>query len=178
MGLKDILKDNWFTRIVMITWIICAVSVIALFKNMELIVHGQLYSYGLIFSPDWADPYRIYTWLIYACLGLPMALTVVALASSFLKFEKVSEKKSVVPQRPPQETVNVEHQQATSKAPKKAENSKGGVNGSRISCPHCKKVFRRALVMLDCRSGKNQLVSVCPYCNIVLGNMGDKKGTD
>jgi hypothetical protein len=178
MGLKNILNGNWFIRIVMITWIICAVSVIALFKNMELIVHGQLYSYGLVFSPDWADPYRIYTWLIYVCLGLPMSLTGVALASSFLKVEKVPEKKGVVPQRQPQAAVNLEHQQATSEAPEKVENSKGGVNGSGISCPHCKKVFSRALVMLDCRSGKNQLVSVCPYCNLFLGNMGDIEGAD
>ena len=183
MGLKSILSGNWFTRLVMIIWIICAVSVFILFKNMELIVHGQLYSYGLVLSPDWADPYRIYTWLIYVCLGLPMALTGVALASSFL-VEKVPEKKTyAVPQPPrsPQGAANMPARQATiarAEAPKKVESINGGVNGNGITCPHCKKVFSRALVMLDFRSGKNQMVSVCPYCNLVLGNTSDIKSTD
>jgi hypothetical protein len=31
------------------------------------------------------------------------------------------------------------------------------------------------LVMLDFHDGKNQLVSVCPYCNHVLGNTNEEK---
>jgi len=37
-----------------------------------------------------------------------------------------------------------------------------------ISCPKCKRVFGRPLVMLDFSDGKTRLVSVCPYCNHVL----------
>lgn len=179
MGLKSFLNGIWFTRIVMITWVICAVSILVLFKNMELIVHGQLYTYGLVLSPDWADPYRIYTWLIYVCLGLPIALAGVALTSSFL-VEKAPEKKTYAAPQPtrPQGAVKMEARQAIIDAPKKVESSNGGVNGNGITCPHCKKVFSRALVMLDFRSGKNQMVSVCPYCNLVLGNTSDIKGTD
>ena len=176
MGLKRMLSGNWFTRLVLVSWIICAVSVFVVFKNMELIVHGQLYYYGLRLSPDWADPYRIYTWLIYLCLGLPMALSGLALASSFLKVEKVPEKKNIVPQRlkPPQGVAEVESQQIVREVPKRVEN--GNVGG--ISCSHCKKVFSKALVMLDFHGGKTQLVSVCPYCNHILGNASDEKGTN
>ena len=90
MGLKRLLSGNGFTRLVLVSWIIGAISILVLFKNMELIVHGQLYYYGLRFSADWADPYRIYTWLLFLCLGLPMALSGLALVSSFFKVEEVS----------------------------------------------------------------------------------------
>ena len=91
MGLKRVLSGSWFIRLVMISWIICAVAIYVLFKNMELIVHGQLYYYGLISSPDWADPYRIYTWLIYISLIVPTTLSGIALVSSFFKVEKLQQ---------------------------------------------------------------------------------------
>ncbi len=173
MGLKGILCGNWFTRVVLVSWIISAVSIFVLFKNIELIVHGQLYYYNLQFSPDWADPYRVYTWLIYISLGPPTALSGIALASSFLKVEKVPEKKTIVPQRtrPPQGNFKMESRPAVREAPAKVENG----NGDGICCPHCKKVFGRALAMLDFRSGKNRMVSVCPYCNHVLGYTNEER---
>jgi uncharacterized Zn-finger protein len=45
-----------------------------------------------------------------------------------------------------------------------------GNNSMVISCPSCKKVFGRPLVMLNFEGGKTRLVNVCPYCNHVLGN--------
>ena len=166
MGLKRILSSKLFTRLVMISWIICAIAVLVVFKNMELIVHGQLYYYGLIFSSEWADAYRIFTWLIFLCLGLPMALSGLVLISSFFKVEQVSKSENIVPQRvgPPRGVVKVESCQIVKETPRRVDNGNGG-----ISCPHCNKVFGRALVMLDFRSGKNRMVSVCPYCNKILG---------
>jgi hypothetical protein len=174
MGLKRTLSGKWFTRLVMISWIICAVLILVIFKNMELIVHGQLYSYGLVFSSDWADPYRIFTWLLFLCLGLPMALSGVALVSSFFKVDEVPNKEKLVPQRQeqPRGVVKVESPKIIKEAPVKAENGNG--NGSGISCPNCKRVFARALVMLDFRGGKNRMVSVCPYCNAFLGYTGEE----
>jgi uncharacterized Zn-finger protein len=165
VGLKRITSGNWFIRFVLISWILCGVFIYFLFKDMELIVHGQLYYYGLNFSPDWANPYRLYTWLIYLCLGLPMALSGIALVSSFLKVDKVPKKINIVPQKAssPQGAVNVGSRR---EVPKRGEDS----NNGEISCPHCKKVFSKALVMLDFQHGKTQLVSVCPYCNYVLEN--------
>ena len=101
MGLKSMLTGKWFARLVMISWIICAVAILVIFKNMELIVHGQLYYYGLIFSPDWADAYRVLTWLIFLCLGLPMALSGIALASSFLKVARVPQRERSEDRQPP-----------------------------------------------------------------------------
>jgi hypothetical protein len=79
MGLKRVLSGRWFSRAVLIAWIISAVSIFVLLRDIELIVHGQLYYYGLRFSADWADPYRAYTWLIFVCLGVPFSRPLVML---------------------------------------------------------------------------------------------------
>ncbi|MEX2720703.1 MAG: hypothetical protein Q6362_004695 [Candidatus Wukongarchaeota archaeon] len=180
MGLKRMLSGKWFIRLVLISWIICAVSIYLIFKNMELIVHGQLYYYGLVFSPDWADAYRIFTWLLFLCLGLPMALSGLALVSSFLKVEEVPERENIVPQRigPPRGVVKVGTPQIVKEIPKRVENGISSVNNGGISCPNCKRVFGRALVMLDFRGGKNRMVSVCPYCNTFLGYTGEEKAAN
>jgi hypothetical protein len=201
MGLKRMLSGSWFVRLVLAGWIVCAVSVIVLFKNMELIVHGELYYYGLVFSPAWADPYRLFTWLIYLFLGMPLVLSGIALVSSFFNEEEAKKKETAVLQKvgPPQGIIKREPRQiikevpslaetvtelprkveVAKEAPRKIESVKEvpkvaqsfeTVNsGSGTSCPHCNKIFGRALVMLDFRGGKNRLVSVCPYCNHVLG---------
>ncbi len=177
MGLKRMLSSKWLIRLVLISWIICAVSIFVVFKNMELIVHGKLYSYGLVFSPDWADSYRILSWLIYLCLGLPMALSGLALVSIFLKVEEAPKEENIIPQRigPPPGVVKVESPQIAREVPESVGNGNDVSNDGGISCPNCKKVFGRALVMLDFRGGKNRMVSVCPYCNSVLGYTGEEK---
>jgi len=181
MSLKRMLTGKWFIRLVMIIWMVCGVSIFVVFKNMEVIVHGQLYHYGLIFSPEWADSYRILTWLIFLCLGVPIAFSGIALASSFLKVNKIPQSENVVPQKlgPPRGVVKVEPrpapqaQKTVREAPISSRINNGKCVG--ISCPECKKVFGRALVMLDFRSGSNRMLSVCPYCNTVLGYTNEEK---
>jgi hypothetical protein len=181
MGLMSILSGKWFTRLILIIWMVCGISIFVVFKNMELIVHGQLYYYGLVFSADWADPYRIFTWLLFVCISVPMAFSGVALVSSFINVEKVPQRSNLVPQKaaPPRAIVKSVHTtrpqvQQTVKPPSTPSRSDNG-SGNGISCPECKKVFGRALVMLDFRSGSNRMVSVCPYCNCVLGYTSQEK---
>jgi hypothetical protein len=180
MGLKRMLSGKWFTRLVLTSWIICAVAILVIFKNMELIVHGQLYYYGLIFSPEWADGFRIFTWLFFIFLGLPIALSSLALVSSFFKVNQPLKKQNIIPERtgPPRGVVKVESPPVAKEVPKRVENGNCNGNGGGISCPKCKKTFGRALVMLDFHGGKNRMVSVCPYCNHVLGCTSEEKGTD
>ena len=168
MGLKRVLTGHWFRRAVSVVWIVSAVSIFVLLKDIELIVHGQLYYYGLRFSADWADPYRVYTWLIFVCLGLPMALSGFTLALSFIKeTDKVPEKKTAVEQK-------VKPQLDAREEQKARENN----NSMVISCPNCKKVFTRPLVMLDFASGKPKLVNVCPYCNHLLSSTENENGAN
>ena len=202
------LSGRWFTRLVLVSWIICAISVLVLFKNMELIVHGQLYYHGLVFSTEWADPYRIFTWFIYLCLGVPTVLAGIAVVSSFFAVE--DHEKGVNIQRkgvPSRGAIKVKSSSKIKESPKQVETfeessleteveregpkriesvktvpkrieAENEFNVSGISCPNCKKIFGRALVMLDFRSGKNRLVRVCPYCNYILGYTSQEKNAN
>ena len=182
------LTGKWFTRIVLISWIVCAATILVVLKNIELIVHGQLYDFGLIFSPEWADAYRVLTWMIFLCVGVPMALSGLALASSFLNVEETPERERIVPRKvgPPRGVAKVGSQQPRQtqqprqvQQPAREPVTRADIgNCVGISCPECKKVFGRALVMLDFRSGSNRMVSVCPYCNHVLGYTKDEKSKD
>jgi hypothetical protein len=196
MDLKRMLRGSWFIRLVLASWMVCAVSVIVLFKNMELIVHGELYYYGLIFNPAWADPYRLLTWLVYCFLGIPLVLSGIALVSSFFNVEEAKKKDIPVLQRvgPPWGIIKRDSLRVIKDVPGRVESVKelpGKVEFAKetpklsqsvktvdngTSCPHCNKIFGRALVMLDFRGGKNRLVSVCPYCNYVLGCNGKDTG--
>ena len=168
-------RGKSFLRFVFIIWFIGSVIILVVFKNMELIVHGQLYHYGLVFSSEWADAYRVFTWLIYICLGTQMALSAIALVSTFVVAEEAPESKSGVQQLVKQpQVVKAGSQPVVRETPKKVESN----NVSGITCPYCKKVFSRALVMLDFSGGKNRLVSVCPYCNKVLGINGKEKSAN
>lgn len=188
MGLRSILASKWFFRLVIVCWIACAASIIAVFKNMEFIVHGTLYDYGLIFSAEWADSYRVLTWLIYLCLGLPATLSIIALFSSFLKVERNPrlnlavdrkvEKSRVVTKLGSEQSRQLHLESHIDKPPGEAIGRADNGNCVGISCPECKKVFGRALVMLDFRGGTNRMVSVCPYCNYVLGNTAEEENKD
>ena len=171
MGLKRVLTGHWFRRAVSVVWIVSAVSILVLLRDIEQIVHGQLYYYGLRFSADWADPYRVYTWLIYLCVGLPMALSGFTLVLSFIKeTEKVPEKKTAVEQK-----ISVEQKVKPQLDAREDQKARETNNSMVISCPKCQKVFSRPLVMLDFASGKPRLVNVCPYCNHLLPNTENEK---
>lgn len=197
--------------------IACAIIVYFLLTRIDLVVHGDLYYFGLTFSPDWADPYRLYMWSIYACLVIPIALSGLLLAWGFLeksqkipvKPQKVLEMSSKLPvnaaleniaevvDRPPKPAERI---QKVAEKPKHVPEIKGKVdfrgaekprvnsggtlgnseygNGMIISCPKCKKVFSRPLVMLDFGGGKPKLVNVCPYCNQALGSTDEKQSIE
>ena len=188
VSLKSILAGKWLTRMVLISSIICAASVFVVLKNIEFVVHGQLYYYGLIFSTEWADAYRVLTWMIFICAGVPLALSTIALASSFLNFEEIPGRKRIVPQKERlalgitnvgfKQTCQTQQTQQVQQDNRESVTRVDIGNCIGISCPECKKVFGKALVMLDFRSGSNRMISVCPYCNHVLGYTKDEKSRD
>jgi len=191
MGLASMLTGKWFSRLVLVSCIVCSVAIYFVFKNMEFIVHGQLYYFGLIFDAEWADSYRVFTWLLFVFLGVPTALSSLALASSFFIRANLSERERIVPQKtgPPrgvtkvgyigsQQSRPVQQSHQAQESVRKTNTRVDNGNCVGISCPDCKKVFGRALVMLDFRSGSNRMVSVCPYCNHVLGYTSEEKTRD
>ena len=156
MNLKSFLQGPWFQRIVLLVWLVSSALVMFSQKTIDAIVNKTLYSYGLQFSNKWAIPYWTYARLLYATQFVCITLTAVALGSGFLK--KGGQEKSAL--KPEQ------------KIDKKAA-AREDANGRNIliSCPSCKRVFSKPLVMLDFPGGKAKLVNVCPYCNTVLGNV-------
>jgi uncharacterized Zn-finger protein len=157
MNLKTLLQGPWFPRIVLLVWLVSSALVMFSQKTIDTIVNKTLYDYGLQFSNKWAIPYWTYARLLYATQFVSIALSAVALASAFLKKDN-SDKHAPKPE----EKVD---KKTAKKIAKQIE-----TNGRNIliSCPSCKKVFSKPLVMLDFPGGKAKLVNVCPYCNTVL----------
>ena len=153
MTLKDVLETSWFMKVVLVLWLVSGVFVLFLLGRIDWIVHGELYDFGLQFSPVWATPYWVLLRLTYVYLAVPSVLSGIALGLDVWK--KIKSKKPVS-RRSMVRPVGV-----------KAQPLKG--NSMLISCPSCKKTFRKPLVMLDFGSGKTKLVNTCPYCNAKLG---------
>jgi uncharacterized Zn-finger protein len=151
MTLKTFLRSSLFLRIVLLIWLISSGLVMFSQQTVDSIVNVTLYHYGLQPSPDWLQPYWFYARMLYASQFVSIALTAVALASG-LRRKKPD-------------------QNGDRSAPQREETTARGIV---ISCPTCKKVITKPLVMLDFTGGKARLVNGCPYCNTVLGT-ADKR---
>jgi DNA-directed RNA polymerase subunit RPC12/RpoP len=151
-------------RAVLVTWIVSAALMLFLLNKIDMIVNTELYNFGLQLSAEWLLPYWTYIRLNYALLGLPIALSLLALSIGFIrKNEGVAE--NVTKQRPkPQPTIS-----QGSLLRKENNKSPEAASTSLISCSACKKEFSRPLVSLSFAAGKTRLVNVCPYCNHTLG---------
>ena len=126
-----------------------------LLNQIDLIVNVELYKFRLQPSIEWWNPYWFYMRLSMVALSLPIIFSIFAIALSFAKkTDKVTET-----QAKPRSTP----QPICSKEPKARENHMV------ISCPSCKKVFGKPMVMLNFEGGKTRPVYVCPHCNHTLG---------
>ena len=172
-------------------WIVGGVVAWFLLTRVDLIVHGTLYSYGLQFSYDWANPYWTYIRVVDALLIVSVSLSAFALALDVVRSRKLSAVSvAEVSVKAPEVHVEdleakedaklftetdevlkgrVEEMVKPGKMPVEEPKAKDGNNILAISCPGCKKVFSRPLVMLDFSGGLTKLVNVCPYCSHIFG---------
>lgn len=144
--------EDQFIRLVLIFWFVSSFVVMLLLGQLDLLVHNELYDFGLEFSVVWAQPYWMTLRFIYVWLVGPSVLGAIALSFDFWK--KTNDNKRV------------------SEGGGKSGVGKGLLlkgNSMVISCPSCKKTFGKPLVVLDFSGGKAKLVNVCPYCNAKLG---------
>jgi uncharacterized Zn-finger protein len=162
-------RFNRLVIVVLLVWIASAAFGIYLLTRFDALIHSQLYNFGLQFDHAWADTYYFYTQLMYIALCVPIALSVFSIAAGFKRQtdtnktpESALKLKPKLTQPRPQPDI---HQEAKVK----------DINITSISCPNCKKVFTRPLVMLNFENGKNRLVNVCPYCSHVLGTAENKQ---
>jgi uncharacterized Zn-finger protein len=189
--LTSLLRDSIFVRALLVLWIISTALEAYLLTNIDKIVHADLYNYGLQFSPDWAIPYWMTLRFIFVFLAIPSILSAAALITSI--FGKGEERKPVervdISQRvgitqkfkpqptqspqpqPPQQPQQPTQPTVAQRDPQQAMRE----NHMLISCPKCKRVFGKPLVMLDFSTGNSRLVNVCPYCNQILGKADDKQ---
>ena len=161
-----------------------AVSALAALYQVGLVVHGSLYDYGLLFSPEWAVPYWIYERVVFGLLVATVGVNVSSMAYVVLA-KKVKERKPSPVQ--PRSLVTRELKVVGKEKPgeerkaqlfKPTEIVDDGVEVAALPmvCNKCGKVFTQPLCMFDFKSGKPRLVNVCPYCNAVLAVTGNAKG--
>ena len=168
MSSNRLFNSQRFNRLVIVVlavWIASAAFGIYLLTRFDMLVHGQLYNFGLEFDPAWADAYYFYTQLMYIALGVPMALSVFSIAIGFKR--KTGKTPEPAPKLKPKLTQPQPKPAVRQELKAKVKENK---NATGISCSSCKKVFSRPLVMLNFENGKTRLVNVCPYCSYVLGN--------
>jgi len=161
MDLRGLFESPQFLVVAFTLWLISSFFIVFLLGQIDGIVHNDLYSYGLEFSPSWANQYWLALRLIYACLVVPSVCTAVILGWGLWR-------------RFSGNTVEL-RSQAPESAPVRVKRLKG--NSMLISCPSCKKTFGKPLVMLDFGAGKPRLINACPYCSAGLGE-ADYKGED
>jgi hypothetical protein len=154
-GFRDRL---WFIRLVLALWFVSSLFGAFILYQLNGVVHGTLYNYGLQFSSNWAEPYWNLERLLYVCLFVPSSLGGFALGFDLWRSHVVR-----VP------TVKrAENNVAPGKVSPHVQTAARD-NSMTISCPKCRALFGRPMNMLDFSSGKAQLINVCPYCNQVLG---------
>ena len=88
LSIKSLLCNSKFKQSVFLVCIVCAIIVYFLLTRIDLVVHEDLYDFGLIFSTQWVDPYRALMWSIYACL-----VASVVLSGTVLVFDLLAKKK-------------------------------------------------------------------------------------
>jgi hypothetical protein len=97
LSLKSALSNSRYKLLVLIVSVTLAATVYFLLTQIDGIVHGQLYNFGLIFSAEWADSYRVYMWSIYFCMVTPAVLGGAGLVSGLIRVkQRVSEESHVI----------------------------------------------------------------------------------
>ena len=88
LNLKNLF--NYKTILVLLFVVAVNIIVAVLLWQLDFFVHGDLYSYGLVYSRDWANPYWYYTVMLWAFLGGAIGLAGTAIAPHYLHSRKNS----------------------------------------------------------------------------------------
>jgi len=148
--------------------IIATVSAASSLTYLDWIVHNQLYSYGLQFSYDWADPYWTTLRLVFLLLGFVVTSIVGMIYVYGRERIKTEIREKFIKEKLP----NLVTADKAEKADKmenvdKAENVSLS-DQSLYKCGSCGRSFRQPLKMLDLSSAEIKTVELCPFCNEAL----------
>ena len=88
MGLSMTTKNKFNIQILTVPFLIISISIIAvcyyLLQFIDLIVHGDLYGYGLVFSYEWANQYWNLTGLIRDSILLFIIISIIAIVFTLI----------------------------------------------------------------------------------------------
>jgi hypothetical protein len=79
---------GWLSVIVVGIWIVNGVLITYILMSIDSIINGQLYGFGLQFSPSWAEPYWMSLNLTYVFLGLPLVLSLIVFGFVLVRANK------------------------------------------------------------------------------------------
>jgi len=167
---------------------------------LDQVVHGTLYSYGLQFSYNWANPY-------WTLLRVTMALLAIsAVATIFntilivrLGFKEKQRSVKIPPTQKVMKNTSVttlarEKTPTASHAPSPQASAKPTTKPTHamtpttsynsphapesFKCAHCNKMFTQPLRMLDFQSDPPRIVNVCPFCNKTMSSAPTNKESE
>lgn len=175
--------DTKLLLLVNVIGIAFAISAIAVLYQVDMVVHGTLYNYGLLFSYEWAIPYWMFERAVIGLLVASAGVNAFSMAYIVLaKKTKEQRPRSVQPKLSVPKTVRIAgkekpREEKRTEMLKPTEVTDDGVEIAALPmvCNKCGKVFTQPLCMFDFKSGKPRLVNVCPYCNTVLAVSGNAK---
>jgi uncharacterized Zn-finger protein len=171
MSSNRLLNTRRFNHIViavLLVWIGSAAFGIYLLDRFDMLIHNQLYNFGLHFDHAWADTYYLYKQLMYTTLVVPIALTILSIAAGFKRQNKKTSESA------PKLMPNLTQPHPQPAVPKDLK-VKIKEKKNDICCPTCEKVINRPIVMLKSVDGENREINVCPYCYHVLENAENDK---
>jgi len=151
--------------------------------RIDLVVHENLYDFGLIFSAQWVDPYRVLMWSIYACL-----VASVVLSGTVLVFDLLAKKQETfttlpermgkdasrpLPQKLPFKVETSKHPQRLSEEHLPSEDdpqeaSEPQILLTRNQSLHIKKNTEVAGLEEDSENRANKMLISCPKCKKVF----------
>lgn len=155
---------------------------------VDQLLQGTLFSYGLVFSYDWANPYwtllRV-TWALLAISAAAITINTISIIRSISKEKQQSVE--VQPTRRVEEDIrptfktkkdtepatNAPELRSSQKvAPKPTSTTAPAPPPSHASpearlfkCTHCGKAFTQPLRMLNFQVDPPRIMNVCPFCN-------------
>jgi len=171
--------------------VILAVASVALVCELDMLVNGLLYEYGLVFDHEWALPYWSILRSILAMLAILAVLNSVPTSYLFItrllpmfkrKFVQVASTGGKQSENAVDHVDKQKAAEAMQNSVSKQETQRTLETANAIEimavpmiCNKCGKVFNQPLCMFDFKSGKPRLVHVCPYCNAVLAVSGSSE---
>jgi len=191
-------------RVVLLAIIVLGATASAVYTltQIDQIVHGQLYSYGLTFSLEWANPYWNLLRVTLILLDVVAVSTVISLALTLHKYrvmKKISDKKTRIRKpmvatssalhshkqkpespyiMPPQQAVTSPTTPRPAATPPPSPSPLPPETSGLTKCSHCGKLFTQPLRMLDFQGDRPRIINICPFCNeIVPSSQASKEGS-